>query len=873
MAHDLPKPPPAVAERKQDRQVRDREVTDETADTAADFTPVVIIVAGLAGAWIAAGSVGMMAHSLRHALTWVALGVVILAGWPGRWWSLRSAALAVAALAAIVMNCSPLPVVNTLSIAVVVSLVSVGQPASMRRALTLVASAIVVFSIYRLAVTTIPWLWLFAEWTGGLFGRAATLFTNRPLATGATFAGLDFLVLMSALCGAWLLVTPAPVGRRTVYAALAILGGHLAYLGILSGMLGLTESDMSANSWLIAAFRTLFPWHAPAAAAVIHLCIAGAMFRWGVDFGAAVESAARNPRTRSLVGTIAGCVLAVALPAIATLHPQPLSLNGRKVVAHREGFLNWLKPVHGEYGRLSVGMYGMLDSYVNSLGGEFLISPELSEQDLAQADVLILLYPNKAWEPGQRERIWAFVQRGGSLLLMGDHTTRHPDVPMSAGGNYFNQLLEPTHLRIRFDSATFAVGGWLQTYEVMAHPTTAGIADDRNQFGVVIGSSVDTRWPARPLLMGRFGWADPGDEGSDAAMMGNHRYDAGEPLGDLVLAAEEPVGQGKVIVFGDTSSMTNGINVGAHVFTSRLLAYLAGGQLAMPAWRQILSLAAAVALIITIRRTSSVTRVGVVSIGVAATLSCCTAITSRAATVLPDGRAESPNNLAYIDTSHLPANSDESWREEGIGGLGLTLMRNGYLALHMEQFSPERLARAGLLIIVAPSREYTAPEREAIHRFVESGGVVICTVGYEQSASSRSLLRRFGLYVGLPDDELLATDPEPMGHFKSPFVQIQDYMAHVRFHAAWPVGSYEPDAQVIAYGPGDRPVILARRIGAGRFVLVGDTSFAMNKNLEHEGGEPFEGMRENADFWRWLLAYLTDRPAWLPSGPATQPGN
>jgi hypothetical protein len=58
-------------------------------------------------------------------------------------------------------------------------------------------------------------------------------------------------------------------------------------------------------------------------------------------------------------------------------------------------------------------------------------------------------------------------------------------------------------------------------------------------------------------------------------------------------------------------------------------------------------------------------------------------------------------------------------------------------------------------------------------------------------------------------------------------------------------------------------------------VFVGDTGFAMNKNLEHEGGEPFEGMRENADFWRWLLPELTEsEPRWIPAAPAppaTQP--
>ena len=48
---------------------------------------------------------------------------------------------------------------------------------------------------------------------------------------------------------------------------------------------------------------------------------------------------------------------------------------------------------------------------------------------------------------------------------------------------------------------------------------------------------------------------------------------------------------------------------------------------------------------------------------------------------------------------------------------------------------------------------------------------------------------------------------------------------------------------------------------------------ATNKNLEWEDGRPFDGMRENADFWRWLLTDLTDQTRWIPPKqvPVTQP--
>jgi hypothetical protein len=166
-------------------------------------------------------------------------------------------------------------------------------------------------------------------------------------------------------------------------------------------------------------------------------------------------------------------------------------------------------------------------------------------------------------------------------------------------------------------------------------------------------------------------------------------------------------------------------------------------------------------------------------------------------------------------------------------------------------------------------------ERRAVRTFVEGGGLFILTVGYDDAGPSRALLEDLGFRIGgaPAGREDPPREPEPMGHFKSPYVKVGDYLAHVRFHAAWPVYADDPNdpaVRVIAFGPDDLPVILMRRIGKGKVLLVGDTGFALNKNLEHEGGEPFEGMRENADFWRWMLGVLTDREPWLPQPPAAE---
>lgn len=231
-----------------------------------------------------------------------------------------------------------------------------------------------------------------------------------------------------------------------------------------------------------------------------------------------------------------------------------------------------------------------------------------------------------------------------------------------------------------------------------------GVPDDRNQFGVVIGASLVTSWPARPLLVGRWGWSDMGDEGSGRAMMGNGVYDSGEKLGDLILADEQPLGKGCVIAFGDTSGLTNGINVSSHVFTLRLFGYLAGGRAnTHPLWRQLFGILVCGVLVGLLSRNTGEGRLILVTLCLAGSLAVCTSISRSANEILPDGRYKSPNNLAYIDTSHLEANSGESWRPDGIGGFILTLMRNGYLTLSLPELTAERLVRSDLLVSVVPS--------------------------------------------------------------------------------------------------------------------------------------------------------------------------
>ena len=126
------------------------------------------------------------------------------------------------------------PAVNVMAVAVVLAFLAFVSVGRSKDVLLASSAAVAVFGIYRFAVTAIPWLWLAADSIGRSLGAAAGGITGRPLWIGSAFAGLDFLVLTSAVWALYLPCTRPPRMARAIYGFLAILGGHLVYLVLLS---------------------------------------------------------------------------------------------------------------------------------------------------------------------------------------------------------------------------------------------------------------------------------------------------------------------------------------------------------------------------------------------------------------------------------------------------------------------------------------------------------------------------------------------------------------------------------------------------------------------------------------------------------------
>jgi phage-related minor tail protein len=170
--------------------------SDDSSQASADrpfavpVSAIVVLVAAMAAAWIAAGSTGLLAHPLRHALTWVALCVAIVAGWPGRHPTnlpsvpgprpLRAwLALAAAVVLGLIMTAPDQPAVNVLAVTLVTAALVRTESDLSGRAILIAALATAVLGVFRLAADSAPTVWLAADALGRALGWAAGQLTGQ----------------------------------------------------------------------------------------------------------------------------------------------------------------------------------------------------------------------------------------------------------------------------------------------------------------------------------------------------------------------------------------------------------------------------------------------------------------------------------------------------------------------------------------------------------------------------------------------------------------------------------------------------------------------------------------------------------------------
>jgi hypothetical protein len=839
---------------------------------------LLILIAGVVAAWSAAGSLGWLAPALQKVICWLAMIAAGFAAWPWRpdARTRRLAVLAASAVVAAVLTALSSPAVNIVAVVVMLAAIAETQMAASARAVRTAAWAVLALAAYRLAVEATGIGWTIADRLGGLLGAAAL----RSSDIGASFAGVDFLVLMAALTVGWLMGTDSPRWPRGLRMAGAILAAHFLYLIVLMFLPELCASLPSVVQPTITelskvgvwtwgnALHAVVPWNLPVLAAVFQIVVLVLLFRRTAWISTAAPSADASPLYHFGPAALA-VVAALALAPTAT---KP-TLAGRSVLVYDGSSIDWSVAESPTAAARTMPKFGLLPLLVESLGGKFTRSAELTENDLAAADLLVMLAPypgshGPEMPEAVQERIDQFVWQGGAVLVASQWRAH------GSPTDGFQAMLDRWGFRLDARVNHSATSHWEHNCQSAPHAATVGIDTGHNGFGFDRPVAIHSTGQAVPLVASRWATANVSrglsqfsfDE-NGTVPLGENSFVAGDRLGDVALAAEQRVGRGSVVVLGDVNCLANDRLPSSYVFVGRLLAALAaksGGPLAF--WRQAVALLALGAMLVLAARQTEAMQLSVAAMAMAAAVFGGTIAADATAELLPDGRPQSNPPIAYVDASHLEPLAYEPWSPDGLGQLTRALARGGHLPLLAPDLSPQRLQGAAMLLLIAPARPLSAGERKTVHEFVDGGGILICMVGSEEIGPSGPLLAEFDLAVPpmpVPPSEI-TRETFPIGAFAAAYGDSSNDKSAAWFYAAWPIVHGQDAEDLVAWSDSRQymPVITSKRFGKGTVVLVGDTYFAMNKNMELLDKDP----AANTEFWQWLLTRLTGR---LPAAQTT----
>ncbi len=457
--------------------------------------------------------------------------------------------------------------------------------------------------------------------------------------------------------------------------------------------------------------------------------------------------------------------------------------------------------------------------------------------DLDTTQILVLINSPKLWDDGQRRAVLDFVARGGSLLVLGDHT----DVFGLMRG--FNSLLRPLGIKFRFDSAYKARKTW-RGCQAAAADFVAWGWDDENP-GVAVGASLELSGSARPLLVGRYAFSDSGmRENTIGSFLGNYHYDRGERLGDVVLVATVTHGRGRIVVWGDTSPFQGGLSTRYHTVIGPMLAWLSRPA----AWTEMsaVRVAAAIALLAALLWIwivpITVKQLAVMAVSLLLGLAVPWALSLR----IVAGSPHADRHAVLIDRSHMEATGHYEARVNPIGPLYTNMQRSGFRIIDMEAWDSAAIARARGIAFVAPQRSFSRGEVADLLNAEEGGTVVLLTVGQPDSAGSQRLLEAHGL----------ALVPRPLGTVTAaePGASRRERERKPRFLDAWPIVAASDEGDPVAlpgiqviYKQGKDTIALFRRTGRGGLVLISDTRFFSDMNVEDMAG-----------YWQGNLALIHD---------------
>lgn len=484
----------------------------------------------------------------------------------------------------------------------------------------------------------------------------------------------------------------------------------------------------------------------------------------------------------------------------------------------------WPQPLH------EVGMFGELPQVIRKLGYPVRVQVGMpAAEELTGVRVVCLFAPSATWA-AQRQSLTAlqqFVLDGGSLLVFAEHTNYQTSALV------LNDLLTPFGIAVNFDTTNGGVGENLRGVRLWRSEIREALRH-LSAFPYNRGASLTLSGDAQPMLVGRFWQGDVGNFfAEDQAFLGDFRLSPGDSFGDVILAADwQGADGGRVMVFGDTTPLMNT----ALGYTSPALIPLIE-TLSIPAtspsWVRggLAGLVVAVGFVF-MRRYKPTTRLLTMLVLVAGLSIFLGFIETRG----PDRRIPNTVPTMIVATNVMNQLDLNVYGDRAPTALMVEALREGLVpaAISMQGIGA---GPPQVLLLSSPRRALSSREVARLFRWAEEGTTVIVAAD-GSIPSARVVIHQLGLTFG----------DVPLGAIT---VDLPGGDA-LQFHSAWPL--ILADGWTALIEKRQLPVVVQRRLGKGRLIVIGDEGLSSNIGLATERVV----LPSNLAWWKTLLNRETD---------------
>ncbi|MDP6545026.1 MAG: hypothetical protein QGH60_13635 [Phycisphaerae bacterium] len=397
------------------------------------------------------------------------------------------------------------------------------------------------------------------------------------------------------------------------------------------------------------------------------------------------------------------------------------------------------------YGQAAAYNHSCLYDYCSRFYTMSRQTKRITEADLAGTDVLVLKVPSEAYSPTEIKLVMDFVQRGGGLLLLGEHTSVY------GSGPYLNVLAEKFGFRFRYDCAFGVDSVFDQLYEppLLPHP----IVQHLPPMDFATSCTIDSGATGQAVIQA----AGLKNLNANYHVSNFYPQTADQPqmrYGAFVQLLTTRHGQGRVAAFTDSTIFSNFcvFEPGKTEIMLGMMEWLnhrGGRMLNAP-----LAIAAFIILIASIVlacrwRANWMLLLGAGALGWALSVPLVRAVNRVS---MPAPQPNSPMVRVGIDRTvcdaKLPKNGFIAGRMTDFGQFERSILRLGYFTFRA---AGDELSDANVIIFLKPNLTISQEFKDQLKRYVAGGGKLLVMDSPENAKSTASrLVHQFGLKFRRP---------------------------------------------------------------------------------------------------------------------------